>query len=141
MKKQICIVALFGLLVVGCGKKEASKPMEALPVEVAKPVVRNVVLTRDYPGYLTADVQLDIVGRVNGTLLSKNYASGQPVKKGQILFVIDPTLYENTVKQAEAALKNAKANLAYAISSYERLFRRRVMWKVVRLRSAMQKRN
>ena len=121
MKKQICTVVLFGLLLVGCGKKEATQSMEALSIEVAKPVVRDVVLTRDYPGYLTADVELDIVGRVNGTLLSKNYASGQPVKKGQILFVIDPTLYENAVKQAEAALKNAKANLDYAKSSYERM--------------------
>lgn len=121
MNKRIGIIALAGLLLAGCGKKETSMGMEALPVEVAKPVVKNVTLTRDYPGYLTAESKVDIVGRVNGTLLAKKYPSGQRVKKGQTLFVIEPTVYENAVKQAEASLKTAKANLDYAQSSYERM--------------------
>ena len=121
MKQTINIIALSALLVSGCGKKEPSVRMEALPVEVAKPIVKDVTLTRDYPGYLTSETSVDIVGRVNGTLLAKKYPSGQPVKKGQILFIIDPTLYENAVKQAKANLKNAKANLVYAKSNYERM--------------------
>ena len=122
MKTKTYLIALFGLLLAGCDKKpKASTVAEALPVEVAKPVVKNVTLTRDYPGYLTSETSVDIVGRVNGTLLSKNYPSGAQVKKGQTLFVIDPTLYENVVKQAEAALKTAQANLVYARSNYERM--------------------
>ena len=122
MKKKINIITLSGLLLIaGCGKKESSAQMEALPIEVAKPVVKNVTLTRDYPGYLTAENSVDIVGRVNGTLLSKLYPSGAKVKKGQTLFVVDPTLYQNAVKQAEASLKTAKANLEYAKSNYERM--------------------
>lgn len=121
MKTNIYLIALYGILLSGCGKKEASANMEALPVEVAKPLVKNVVLTRDYPGYLTAETSVDIVGRVNGTLLSKLYPSGQRVKKGQTLFIVDPTLYQNTVKQSEAALNTAKANLDYARSNYERM--------------------
>lgn len=121
MKRTICIIALSGLLMTGCDKKPKTTTVEALPVEVAKPVVKDVTLTRDYPGYLTAETKIDVVGRVNGTLLSKNYPSGERVKKGQTLFVIDPTLYQNSVKQAEAALKTAKANLDYARSNYERM--------------------
>lgn len=121
MRKNIFIMAILGLGLWGCGRKQVAGVGEALPVEVAKPIVKDVVLTRDYPGYLSADVKLDIVGRVNGTLLSKHYVSGQPVKKGQVLFVIEPTLYENAVRQAEASLKNAKANLDYARNSYERM--------------------
>ena len=121
MKTNIYLIALFGILLSGCGKKETSVSIEALPVEVAKPIVKNVTLTRDYPGYLTAETSVDIVGRVNGTLLSKLYPSGGRVKKGQTLFVVDPTLYQNAVKQAEAALKTAKANLDYARSNYERM--------------------
>ena len=119
--KTIIIIALSGMLITGCDKKETSAKMEALPVDVAKPVVKDVTLTREYPGYLTATTSLDVVGRVNGTLLSKNYVSGGRVKKGQTLFVVDPTLYENAVKQAEASLKTAKANLDYARSNYERM--------------------
>lgn len=121
MKTNIYLIALFGILLSECGKKETSVSIEALPVEVAKPIVKNVTLTRDYPGYLTAETSVDIVGRVNGTLLSKLYPSGGRVKKGQTLFVVDPTLYQNAVKQAEAALKTAKANLDYARSNYERM--------------------
>ena len=121
MKTNTYLIALFGVLLSGCGKKETLAMMEALPVEVAKPLVKNVTLTRDYPGYLTAETSVDIVGRVNGTLLSKLYPSGQRVKKGQTLFVVDPTLYQNAVKQAEAALKTARANLDYARSNYERM--------------------
>ena len=122
MKKKINIIALSVLLfITGCGKKESSSPMETLPVEVAKPWVENVTLTRDYPGYLKGETSVDIVGRVNGTLLSKLYPSGARVKKGQTLFVVDPTLYQNAVKQAKANLKMAKANLNYAKNNYERM--------------------
>ena len=63
MKTNTYLIALFGILLSGCGKKETSASMEALPVEVAKPVVKNVTLTRDYPGYLTAETSVDIVAR------------------------------------------------------------------------------
>jgi len=121
MKRIICIIALSGMLFAGCGKKETTTSGEALPVEVAKPFVKNVTLTRNYPGYLTAETSVDVVGKVNGTVLSKNYPSGSRVKKGQTLFVIDPTLYQNSVKQAEASLKTAQANLVYARSNYARM--------------------
>ncbi|MBQ4589205.1 MAG: efflux RND transporter periplasmic adaptor subunit [Bacteroidaceae bacterium] len=121
MKTKTYIIVLSGMLFTGCDKKQKTTAVEALPVEVAKPVVKDVTLTRDYPGYLTAETSIDVVGRVNGTLLSKNYPSGERVKKGQTLFVIDPTLYQNAVKQAEAALKTAQANLVYAQSNYDRM--------------------
>lgn len=120
MRKGIIIV-IAGTLLAGCAKKEASKEAEALPVEVAKPLVKNVTLTRDYPGYLTAETTIDVMGRVNGTLLSKGYVSGQRVKKGQTLFVIEPTLYQDALKQAQASLKTAEAELEYARSNYERM--------------------
>ena len=121
MKRTIYIIVLSGMLFTGCDKNQKTTTVEALPVEVAKPVVKDVTLTRDYPGYLIAETSIDVVGRVNGTLLSKNYPSGERVKKGQTLFVVDPTLYQNAVKQAEAALKTAQANLVYARSNYDRM--------------------
>lgn len=120
MKKGV-IIAISGIILVGCGKKQNSAGAEALPIEVAKPIVKDVTLTKDYPGYLTAETTIDVVGRVNGTLISKGYASGQKVKKGQTLFVIEPTLYEDALKQAQASLKTAQANLEYARSNYERM--------------------
>lgn len=122
MKKGMITFACAALILTACDKKKAPQTgMEALPIEVAKPVVQNVTLTKDYPGYLEAESTVDLVGRVNGTLEAKNFAPGSRVRKGQVLFVIEPTLYENAVKQAEATLKTAQADLEYATSSYQRM--------------------
>ena len=90
-------------------------------MEVASPETREVTLTREYPGYLDADATVAIVGRVNGTLQGSYYTAGQRVKKGDILFIIEPTQYKDAVVQAEAALQTAKANLEYAANNYERM--------------------
>lgn len=120
MKKILFIAAAVAL--GGCHKREQIETAgNALPVEVATPVVRSVTLTREYPGYLEADVTVSIVGRASGTLQKQSYTAGNRVKKGDILFVIEPTLYENAVAQAEAALATAQAGLEYARSNYERM--------------------
>lgn len=122
MKKIMIAFAWTVCVLTACDKNKPSQTeMQALPVDVAKPLVENVTLTKDYPGYLEAESTVDLVGRVNGTLQSKNFAPGSRVRQGQVLFVIEPTLYENSVKQAEAELKTAKANLEYAVSSYQRM--------------------
>ena len=122
MKKIMIAFAWTVCVLTACDKNKPSQTeMQALPVDVAKPLVENVTLTKDYPGYLEAESNVDLVGRVNGTLQSKNFAPGSRVRQGQVLFVIEPTLYENSVKQAEAELKTAKANLEYAVSSYQRM--------------------
>ena len=58
---------------------------------------------------------------MNGTLQSVSYAPGGRVKKGQLLFVIEPTLYNDKVAQAEAELKTAQAQLEYARNNYSRM--------------------
>ena len=54
----------------GCGKRSsASGDSEAtLPIQVAHPMVKDVVLTRQYPGYLSADAAVEVMCRVNGQL-------------------------------------------------------------------------
>ena len=90
-------------------------------ISVAKPIIKNVTLTKDYPGYLTTEKTVNLVARVNGTLQSVSYAPGGRVKKGQLLFVIEPTLYNDKVAQAEAELKTAQAQLEYARNNYSRM--------------------
>lgn len=109
------------IFLTACTQKTSNTPTAALPIAVESPLIRNVTLTREYPGYLSAEATVSIVGRVNGTLISKNYTPGQRVRNGDILFVIDPITYENAVTQAEAELSSAEANLDYAINNYERM--------------------
>lgn len=120
MKKVIYTIMLT-IIISSCNEKKESAATMSLPIEVATPVVQEVTLTREYPGYLDADATVAIVGRVNGTLEGSYYTAGQRVKKGDILFIIEPTLYKNAVKQAEAQLQTAKANLEYAENNYERM--------------------
>lgn len=120
MKKTVYIVAMIAL--VACHKKnENTNGMSALPVEVAMPEVKDITLTREYPGYLAADAAIPIMGRVNGTIMKRSFIEGERVKKGDPLFVIEPTLYQNAVDQAAAAVKTAEAELEYARSNYERM--------------------
>lgn len=123
MKKIITTAIISAtFLVAACDKgKEPANTTAALPIEVAHPITREVTLTREYPGYLEADATISIVGRASGTLLKQSYTPGSRVIKGDILFIIEPTLYENAVAQAKAALNTAEAELEYAQSNYKRM--------------------
>ena len=89
------------------------------PVDVAEAYTDSVVLYNTYPGYLKAEYYAEVVGLVNGRLLTMNYSSGQYVTKGQTLFTIDPTLYIDALNRAEATLKSNESNLSYSKSHYE----------------------
>ncbi|WP_048697467.1 efflux RND transporter periplasmic adaptor subunit [Bacteroides thetaiotaomicron] len=123
MKKLMYIFLVFSVL-TGCKEKKdagAMKGMPTLAISVAKPIVKDITLTKDYPGYLTTEKTVNLVAKVNGTLQSVSYAPGGRVKKGQLLFVIEPTLYNDKVAQAEAELKTAQAQLEYARNNYSRM--------------------
>lgn len=110
-----------GISMTACKKdKKSVAASVALPIEVAMPEVRDVTLTEEYPGYLQAFNTVNLVARVPGALQQVLYTPGVRVNKGQSLFVIEPTTYIDNVKQAEAALGEAKASLEYNKATYER---------------------
>lgn len=120
--KLILLLAGMACLAGCAGRSDASgQSAGPLPVEVARPVVRDVTLTRQYPGYLSADAAVAVVCRVNGQLIQSNVTAGQRVSRGDVLYLIDPTPYRDALSQAEASLKTAEAELAYAQSSYRRM--------------------
>lgn len=123
MKKSMYIVLALLLPLAGCGEKKKAAHM-AMPVpqiSVARPAVKNITLTKEYPGYLTSEKTVDLVARVDGTLQRVAYAPGSRVRKGQVLFVIESTIYRDNVEQAEAELNTARANLEYAENNYTRM--------------------
>lgn len=116
------IVILPAMMLSSCHdkKKDASAEAtaEVMPVTVAQPVVETVTLTKTYPGFIYSNNEVQVVCQVNGKLLTKNYASGSFVQKGQVLFTIDPTLYRNQVQEAQAALSTARSNYDYYSRQY-----------------------
>ncbi|NII10244.1 efflux RND transporter periplasmic adaptor subunit [Oleiagrimonas sp. C23AA] len=100
-------------LLAACGGKPQQQhqmPPPQVGVITAKPT--RVPLTRDLVGRLSAFRSADVRARVAGVLLKRTYDEGTDVKKGQVLFQIDPAPLRATLNSAEAQLAQAQATYA-----------------------------
>ena len=110
------------LLLFSCKGKSNKNNNNRIPkVSVSKPYVMPIVLHKDYPGYLLSNNIVDVVGRVSGYVTLQNFSSGQHINAGDLLYIIEPTVYENEVSKAEANLKSAQASLDYYKNNYQRM--------------------
>jgi membrane fusion protein (multidrug efflux system) len=105
------------LVLTGCGEQKAAGPA-APTVEVAKVVVKDVPIVREWVGTTDGLVNAKINAQVQGYLIKQNYQEGSEVKKGQVLFEIDPRPFQAALEQAKGQLAvnegqfyTAKANL------------------------------
>ena len=92
----------------------------APPVTVARPVQRELIEFDEYTGQFAAVDFVEIRARVSGYLQSINFTDGQLVKKGDLLFVIDPRPFEIARDQAKAQLAQAEARLDLANRQLQR---------------------
>jgi RND family efflux transporter MFP subunit len=115
-------IVVSSLLVILSGCKEQSKPQPPPPpkVTVAQPAHRKVTDYLDLSGNTQAVYTVQLVARVTGYLEQVLFRDGQLVKKGQPLFIIQRNTYEHNLQQAEAAIQQYKAQLAYAESQFTR---------------------
>ena len=100
---------------VGCGEKnaQAGKPT-TVDVEVVPVEQKDVPIYGEWIGTLDGLVDADVKAQVTGYLLRQAYVEGSFVKKGQLLFQIDPRPFEAALDQAKAQLVQAQAQLANA---------------------------
>lgn len=115
------MVAVFSSCLASCsGHKDSRSYNEAevMTVDVAEPLIDSVVIHKSYPGYLGANMSIDIVARVNGYLTDKTFADGAVVEKGEVLFRIEDTQYRDQLQQAKAQLATAIATNEYATKHY-----------------------
>ncbi|HEY4900092.1 MAG TPA: efflux RND transporter periplasmic adaptor subunit [Terriglobales bacterium] len=107
-------------LMVGCEKKE-EKPQAGPPeVKVAEAMQQNVPIFEEWVSQLNGPVNADITPKVQGYLLKQNYQNGYFVKKGELLFELDPRQYQAAVEQAQAQVEIAKAGLSEADNNVAR---------------------
>lgn len=127
MKQGYIAVALIcaasGVLTACGGHKENNNVNEPRSVEVASVATDSVTLHKTYPGYLTAGTTANVVAQVNGRILKKCYVPGSFVKKGTVLFRIDPGVYADDAASAKASLESAISQRDYAKSNYEAIKR------------------
>lgn len=98
-------------------KRDAERPV----VEVQRVFPADVSVYGEYVGRIRAKQYVEVRARVEGYLESMLFAEGTFVKKGQTLFVIDPTVYRAQVMKARARLNKARAVLQKATRDLERI--------------------
>ncbi len=110
--KLTCLLA--GLAgAAGCAHKKPPPPPPP-QVAVSAPVRMTIVDWDDYDGQFTAVDSVDIRPRVSGYLLKVGFRDGDMVKKGQVLFQIDPRPYQAALDQAKGVLAHDQATLVNA---------------------------
>ena len=117
---NLTLTLVMAVMVTACAEKEVKQaPLPQYSVE--KPELRDIVYKLNYPGFLQSEQVVDIISRTEGYLQKMNVKPGQTVKEGDVLFVIEPKNYEDKLKEAEASLETAKANLKLAETTLERM--------------------
>lgn len=121
MKNNLFILILIlAISSVACNKSQReSNSGYIMDVNVDIPKIDSVILHKQYPASLSAKMEVNLVARVDGFLQAANYKGGDYVKKGQLLFVIEPKPYQEALSQAEAQLSSAKSQNVYAKTNYE----------------------
>ena len=113
--KGIGAAALAGLLFcTACHKKQPAAVSGPPEVEVAEVEKRDVPVIREWVGNLDGLVNAQIRSEVEGYLLKQNYLNGAYVRKGDLLFQIDPRPFQAALDQAKGNLEQAKGQLAQA---------------------------
>jgi membrane fusion protein (multidrug efflux system) len=114
-----CLCAI-ALLLTSCEEKEARPQMAPPEVEFTQVVQQNVPIFEEWVAQLNGPTNAEITPRVGGYLLTQNYENGYFVKKGQLLYQIDPRPFQAALDGAKADVAVAQANLERTAADVER---------------------
>ena len=129
---RLLLVCLFLAAGVGCSKKEAPPPPPPPEVLVAAVVQRDVPIYIELVGSTLGSEDVEIRSRVEGYLVSINFTEGSLVRKGQLLYKIDPQPFLVAIDQAKANLATAQAGLEKTnndVARYKPLFEKQAVSK------------
>lgn len=108
-------------LLGGCRPaSDTSDRKPSLQIETFRARIDSVPNRMGFIGYLSSNFDAVIQPRVNGFLASRHFSSGMPVRRGQLLFRIDPEQLSTSMLAAEAQLESARAQAVEARNNYER---------------------
>jgi membrane fusion protein, multidrug efflux system len=111
--RRIWILLLLFWALVSCGPSNPSSNNQ----QTAKNVLVTKALSKDVPvqlyefGRISSPELVDVKPQVSGRIMEVHFADGQDVKKGDLLFVIDPRPFQADLEQAEAQLESDSAQL------------------------------
>jgi len=110
------VAAVLVVSALGCsdGKVRASAPPPPPVVEVASVIQKDVPVQGEWVGTLEGFVNAQIQPQVSGYLIRQDYQEGALVRRGQLLFEIDPRPFQAVLDQAKGQLAQAEAQMANA---------------------------
>lgn len=112
----VVVLGVIAIIVIA----RANKPVQAAPTPVEVEVVpvkqQNVPLYREWVATTDGMVNAEIKAQVTGYLLKQDYKEGSLVKKGELLFEIDPRPFQAALDQARGELAQFQGQLEQAIS-------------------------
>lgn len=143
-----CVLAA-ALALQACDRPQAQNkgaPKAAAPLPIvttSKPVVSDVIEWDEYTGRFEAVASVEIRARVSGYVDQIAFTDGQSVKKGDLLFVIDPRPFERVLATAKAELEQARTKVQNTTMDVDRgrpLVERKIMSeKVFEDRASLQR--
>jgi RND family efflux transporter MFP subunit len=124
-KKVSAALVCLGLILpvvtgAGCTKTSADIQLPDPEVLVAQPVQRDVPVHNEWVATLDGYVNAEIRPQVSGYIVSQNYKEGTAVRKGQVLFEIDPRPFQAALDHAKGQLAQGEAALAKSALDVER---------------------
>src|SRR6202047_3204695 len=117
-------------LLIGCGRKAPQAGPAAPEVQVTTVQPRDVPRVLERVATLDGFINANINAQVQGYIVSRDYKEGSAVKKGDLLFQIDPRPFEAALAQAKGTLARDQANWAKADADQKRaidLFNKKVI--------------
>ncbi|RBP39069.1 membrane fusion protein (multidrug efflux system) [Roseimicrobium gellanilyticum] len=108
------------MLLAACDRNEAPPPTAPPEVLVLTASTQDVPVFREWVGTLDGSENAEIRARVTGYLVKRNYQEGAVVKKGEVLFEIDPRPFEAALAEARNQLAQVKAMQVAAAAEVER---------------------
>jgi RND family efflux transporter MFP subunit len=116
----LILMLAFGIFVSGCNKSQATAATPVPEVAVAKVETRDVPMYGDWVATLDGYVNAEIRPQVSGYIIKQDYTEGSLVRKGQVLFEIDPRPFQATLDRAKGDLAQAQAQLGKSTLDVER---------------------
>jgi len=101
-----------GLILGGCGQQNTGGPPPMPEVAVVTIEPKPVTLTTELPGRTAAYLVAEVRPQVSGIIQKRLFTEGADVRAGQVLFQIDPALYQASLDNAKAALARSEAQFS-----------------------------
>src|SRR4030081_1568807 len=114
------LFAVLTLAMTGCGRTQAAAPPPPPEVRVAPVIQQDVPVYSEWVATLDGYVNAQVRPQVSGYIIKQNYKEGSLVRKGEVLFEIDPRPFQAALDRAKGDLAQAQAQLGKSNLDVER---------------------